>query len=119
VHRRRRLPLCWANNAGQIEICAANTSGPIVANDLSGVKLDKYHDDDGEKIMSNGDLEARVGTLESRLDELITNLAENNSMLLDALDALVETSSDSRARQDAVNTVRGGICTNNPPGCHV
>ena len=104
---------------GQIENWYANTSGLIVANGLYGAKLDKYPDEDGEKIMSNGDLEARVTALEGRLDELITNLAENNSMLLDALDALVQTSGDSTAKQAAVNTVRGGICTNNPPGCHV
>jgi hypothetical protein len=69
--------------------------------------------------MSNGDLEARVATLESRLDELITNLAENNSMFLDALDALAGAINNGSGLTSAIDAARGGICTNNPPGCNL
>lgn len=76
--------------------------------------------------MSNGDLETRVTSLEQRvsdlestLNTLIANLATNNSAYLDALDVLAQSTNSDNIRATAVNNARAGICTSNPPGCHV
>ena len=76
--------------------------------------------------MSNGDLETRVSSLEERvssleetMNTLIANLGANNSMYLDALDVLAQTTNTDEIRTAAVSNARGSICTSNPPGCHV
>jgi hypothetical protein len=74
--------------------------------------------------MSNGDLESRVSALEASvanlqasLDELITNLAENNTFFIQALGVLADSSNSETTKQDAVVAATDGICDNRPPGC--
>jgi hypothetical protein len=64
-------------------------------------------------------LQESVSTLENTMQMLITNLASNNSMYLNALDALAQNNNTEEARTSAVADARAGICTSNPPGCNV
>ena len=67
--------------------------------------------------MSNGDLEARVATLETTLAALIDNLAENNQTLFNLLAVFVQSTNGEAEKQSALTQAISDVCGNNPPGC--
>jgi len=62
------------------------------------------------------ELEAKVAKLETRLEKLIENLADNNAKFIEALFEIAD--SDKREKRlAAAKKCEGGICPNNPPSC--